>query len=80
MPDIALRKIVSRQTERDETDLARIDVWLAEYEAQYQMKSADFWQKFKAGGMQDIADFMEWNALCRSKERLARLSILRGNE
>lgn len=77
--DTALRKVLARQIERDEADLARLDQMLIEYEALYSMKSENFWERFKAGNMDDTADFMEWNALCRSRERLlARLRILKG--
>lgn len=75
--DTALRKIIDRQVERDEADLAGLNRWLAEYETRFSMKSEDFWERFKAGNMDDTADFMEWNALCRSRERLiTRLKIL----
>ena len=77
--DTALRKIIARQIERDEADLAQLDQWLAQYEAQYSMKSEVFWSRFKNGKSEDTADSMEWNALCRSRERLlARLDLLRG--
>ncbi len=77
--DTALRKIIARQIERDEADLAQLSHWLAGYEAQYSMKSEEFWGKFKSGKMEDTADFMEWSALCRSRERLlTRLELLRG--
>ena len=77
--DTALRKIIDRQVERDEADLAGLNRWLAEYETRFSMKSEEFWEKFKAGTMDDTADFMEWNALCRSRERLfTRLNILKG--
>lgn len=79
--DLALRKIVSRQIERDEADLARLNGRLDEFEAKYLMKSADFWQNFKAGKAEDTGDFMEWNALCRSRERLlSRIRILKGED
>ena len=78
--DAALRKIVARQVERDESDLIRLNGWLAEFESKFEMKSEDFWQRFKSGVAEDTADFMEWNALYRSKVRLlARLKILRGD-
>jgi len=75
----ALRKLVARQIERDEADLAQLNEWIADYESKYSMKSEEFWDKYKAGNMADTADFMEWNALFRSRLRLLdRLKILKG--
>ncbi len=77
--DTALRKIIDRQVERDEADLTGLDRWLAEYETRFSMKPQEFWEKYKAGNMDDTADFMEWNALCRSRERLfTRWKLLEG--
>ncbi len=77
--DSALHKIVARQIERDEVDLTQIQHQLSEYEARYRIASEDFWRRFRAGQMDDTADFMEWNILCRSRERLlTRIRILRG--
>ena len=78
--DAALRKIVSHQIERDETDLARVEVVLGEFEQRYSLSSSDFWQRYQAGQMPDEADFMEWNAFCKMRQRLVeRLRILRGD-
>lgn len=73
----ALHKIISRQIERDEADLARVDDVLAEFEVKYEMNSDEFWRLFQAGQAADTADFMEWNAFFRMQQRLlSRLSIL----
>lgn len=76
--DNALRKIVERQIERDETDLARIQTDLARYERDYEMPSADFWSLYQSGQMADTFDHFEWNVLCKAKARIEqRLAILR---
>lgn len=75
----ALRKILDRQIARDEADLARVGAALAELEQKYSMDSEQFWPRYRAGEMADTADFVEWNVLCKMKNRLlARLHILRG--
>jgi hypothetical protein len=77
--DNALRKIVDHQIARDEADLQRVNRELAEFEKQYGLSSEEFWSRFKAGRMDDSADFMEWNAFCKMRQRIwDRLAILRG--
>ncbi len=77
--DSALRKILNRQTVRDEADLSRVNAMLAEFEQKYGMGSDQFWQQYQAGEMADTADFVEWNVFCKMKERLLnRLHILKG--
>lgn len=77
--DNALRKIIARQIARDEADLKRVNEALTEFEHQYGLTTAEFWQQFQAGQMADTADFMEWNVLCKMQQRInSRLSILLG--
>ena len=79
--DVALRKIVFHQIERDEADLARVEAVLGEFEQRYGPSSTDFWQRYQASQMQDETDFMEWNAFCKMHQRLVeRLHILRGDQ
>lgn len=76
--DNALNKIVERQIERDESDLARIQADQAQFEREYEMSSTDFWRLYQAGQMADTFDHFEWNVLCRAQERIEkRLAILR---
>jgi len=76
--DSALQKIISRQLDRDESDLVDIDAQLGEFERQYGLSSDDFWQQYQAGQMVGTADFMEWNILYKMRQRiLTRLEILR---
>jgi hypothetical protein len=77
--DNALRKVIARQIERDEQDLTKVNAALTRFERQYGTTSEEFWQRFQAGNAPDTADAMEWNALCKTRERIAkRLQILRG--
>ena len=74
-----MRKIIDHQIARDEVDLRRMDEELVQFEQQYGLTSDEFWERFQAGQMADTADFMEWNAFCKMRQRImARLSILRG--
>jgi len=76
----ALRKIVARQIARDQEDLRRVNEVLTEFEHQYGLSSDEFWRRFQDGRMDDTADFMEWNAFCKMRQRITfRLDILRGD-
>jgi hypothetical protein len=61
-------------TARDEAVLRDLERDLSELEQQYQMASEEFFQRWQADEMADIADFMDWNALyqmaCEVRERL----------
>ena len=75
--ETALNKIVSHQIERDVADLERVERVLAEFELQYGLASDEFWARYQAGQMPDSADFVEWNAFCKMRQRLVeRLRIL----
>jgi hypothetical protein len=77
--DKALRKVIVRQIARDEADLARLAPALAEFEHAFGITSDEFFKRCQAGKIEDTADAMEWNALCKMHRRiLARLEILRG--
>jgi hypothetical protein len=78
--DNALNKIVERQIERDESDLARIRTDQTQFERDYEMASADFWRLYQTGQMADTIDNFEWNVLCKAQERIEkRLAIQRGS-
>jgi hypothetical protein len=45
------------------------------------MDSDEFWRRYRAGRMDDSADYVEWNVTCKMRQRLlARLKILRGDK
>lgn len=75
--DTALRKIVDRQIERDKADLKKISELLAQFEAQYGFTSDEFWRRYQAGQTEDSADFLEWNAFYKMRQRImSRMNIL----
>jgi len=79
--DNALHKILNHQIARDEADLGHVEARLAEFEKRYAMSSGDFWDKYQAGQIPDEADYVEWNAFCKMRQRLQqRLNILRGED
>ncbi len=78
--DNALRKVVAHQIARDEADSQQVERDMAAFEAQYRLSSDEFWRRYQAGEMGDSADFVEWNVLCKMRQRLlTRLGILRGD-
>jgi hypothetical protein len=70
--DSALRKIVERQAARDEADLQRVTQHLRELEAQYGLSSDEFFQQYQAGQMADAADFTEWSAYYKMRQRITQ--------
>lgn len=77
--DKALRKVITRQLDRDQADLQRVDEVLVQFERQYGLNSDEFWRQYQAGQMPDSADFMEWNVFYKMRQRIAsRLKILQG--
>jgi hypothetical protein len=78
--DRALRKIIEQQVAQDETRLAQVVQDLYDFEQQYAQSSDRFHQDYQAGKLEDTFDFMEWNTLCKMRQRLlARLAILQGD-
>ena len=79
--DTTLPKVLEQQIARDEADLAQVVARLAELEVQYQLASDVFAARYDAGQMPDDADYVEWRAYCKMRQRLEeRLSILRGED
>ena len=76
--DNALRKIIDHQIARNEADLQRVNIELAQFEQRYRWTSEDFYTRYQSGQIDDTADFMEWNVFCKMRLRItSRLSILR---
>ena len=75
--DNVLEKVIEYQVARDEADLQEIERSLAEYERRFGLSSTEFLKRFQAGELDDTADFMEWNVLCTTRQRLTmRLKLL----
>ena len=79
--DTTLPKVLEQQIARDQADLAQVVARLVELEAQYQLSSGVFMTRYDAGQMSDDADYVEWRAYCKMRQRLEeRLNILSGEE
>lgn len=76
--DTTLSKIQNQHSARDKDDWAQVVARLAELEAQYQLPSAVFAARYDTGQMSDDADYVEWRAYCKMRQRLEeRLNIPR---
>jgi hypothetical protein len=69
--DLAVRKLLEHQVQKDEIQLTELDTDLARFERRYAMSSADFFNRYQAGQMGDDADVFEWHALYKMHTRLA---------
>jgi hypothetical protein len=65
---------MATQNQIIEQQVAELETDLQQYETQYQMSSADFYQRFRAGELGDDIDFVEWSYFyqmsCSVGERL----------
>lgn len=65
-----LNKLVDIEASRLRLQLEDMDRVMADYEKQYDMKSAEFFAKFDAGQLGDRMDFVEWAGLFQMAEDL----------
>ncbi len=76
--DRVLDKVFAQQATDDEVLIQQLRSDLAEFEAKYEMNSATFYARFRAGEMGDAMDFMEWASLYDMHEgAVQRLSLLK---
>ncbi len=69
--DLAVRKLVAYQVEKDAAQVETLRAELAQYEQRYGMDSAHFYGRYEAGEMGDDADVFEWAALYQMHARLS---------
>ncbi len=65
-----LNKLVDMETSRIRMQLEDIERVLADYEKQYDMSSAEFFQKYDSGQTDDRMDYVEWASLTQMAEHL----------
>jgi hypothetical protein len=65
-----LNKLVDMETSRLRLQLEDIERVLADYEKQYGMSSAEFFQKYDSGQTDDRMDYVEWSSLTQMAEHL----------
>jgi hypothetical protein len=70
--DQALRDVVAQELHELRREASLITADIAEMERKYQMKSADFQERFNSGTLGDDADFFQWSALNGMAQSLAR--------
>lgn len=67
-------KIIAHEIAIAQQQAAELETDLQQFETQYQMRSLEFYQKFRAGELGDDIDFVEWSSFyqmsCSVRERL----------
>ncbi len=75
--ELTLDKLLAREIARATAQKETLAAQIAQFEAQYQLSSADFSAQFRAGTLGDAVDFIEWAAtlemLQHVNDRLASL-------
>jgi hypothetical protein len=73
----SLEKLLHLEKEAARRQLAELETRLRAFETQYQMPSATFYQRFRAGELGDSAEVIEWSVFYEMwqavQERLAGL-------
>ena len=72
--ELSLSKIIAHEIAIAKQQAAELETDLQQFETQYQMQSAEFYQKFRAGKLGVDIDFVEWSSFyqmsCSVRERL----------
>ena len=72
-----LDKLFAYEIANIRTQLEQLNADLTEFEAQYAMSSAPFYQRYQSGQTDDRMDFVEWAALVQMVNNLEkRLQLL----
>jgi hypothetical protein len=76
----SLPKIIAHEIAIAQQQAREIEADLQEYEIRYQMPSAEFYHKFRAGELGDDVDFVEWSSFYQMWSSVReRLQILLSN-
>ena len=59
---LSLRKIIIQEINNIQVQIQELEIYLQEFEQQYQLSSKDFYRQFKTGQLGDNVDFVEWSA------------------
>ncbi|MBM4457051.1 MAG: hypothetical protein FJ011_04670 [Chloroflexi bacterium] len=70
--DLTLRKLLERQVQQDEAQLAYLRSELLRFEQQYGIASSDFYARYQAGQAGDDLDAFEWNVTYKMYARLTK--------
>jgi len=73
----AIKKIISHNLQREESDLAEVMEKLKRFENKYNMSSEKFHERFHQGELGDSEDFFVWDALFEMNKRISvRIELL----
>jgi len=74
---VTIDKLYDHEITEAQNKLSELEADLAEFEAQYEMSSDDFSQRFQDGLMGDEMDYVEWSSLVQMANNLRkRLELL----
>ena len=68
--DQILEKLLTVALDEHQQRLQRYDRDIYAFEAQYEMDSDSFYQRFELGELGDTADFFEWSGLIELRQEL----------
>jgi len=68
--DRILEKLLTVALDEHQQRLQRYDRDIRAFEAQYEMDSDGFYQRFESGELGDAADFFEWSGLIELRQEL----------
>jgi hypothetical protein len=75
--DRTLDKLISYERDQSRAKLKELRADLVEFERRYEISSADFYRRFRAGQTDDRMDYVEWASLVQMADNLqARLQVL----
>lgn len=72
-----LNKAVEYEVSQSQTQLAKIEKVLKDYEQQFNMSTAEFFKRYQAGQTDDSAESVEWASLAQMADSIRkRLELL----
>lgn len=75
-----LDKLLAHEADLSRAQLRALERDLALFEEQYNLSSADFYDRFQSGQTGDRMDFVEWASLIQMRDGLTdRLHIITGD-
>lgn len=77
--DRTLDKLLVHEADVCHAQLSQLQADLADFEQQYGLSSAEFYQRFKAGQTDDRMDYVEWASLVQMHDNVQkRMRLLTG--
>ena len=79
--DRTLDKLLAYEVHQAQTQLSELQSDLRAFEVQYGLSSAEFYERFQAGQLDDRMDYVEWASLVQMVGNLRqRLQLLQGQD